>query len=43
MSQKEKVIKIGAMVVSHGRTVAFQMGEVATSRKMFQVILRLIA
>jgi len=40
---KEKLIKIGAKVVSHGRYVAFQMGEVAIPRQMFQEILRLIA
>jgi hypothetical protein len=42
-SLKEKLIKIGAKVISHGRTVAFQMAEVAISRQMFQEILRLIA
>ena len=40
---KEKPIKIGANVVSHGRYVAFQMAEVAIPRQMFQEILRLIA
>jgi DDE family transposase len=38
----EKLIKIGAKVVSHGRYV-FQMAEVAVSRQMFQQILSLIA
>jgi hypothetical protein len=42
-SLKEKLIKIGAKVVSHGRCVAFQMAEVAVPRLMFQEILRLIA
>ena len=42
-SLKEKLIKIGAKVVSHGRYVAFQMAEVALPRQMFQEILRLIA
>src|SRR5438876_1127051 len=42
-SLKEKLIKIGAKVVSHGRYVAFQMAEVAIARQMFQEILRLIA
>ena len=42
-SLKEKLIKIGAKVVSHGRFVAFQMAEVAIPRHMFQEILRLIA
>jgi hypothetical protein len=39
-SLKEKLIKIGAKVVSHGRYVAFQMAEVAIPRQMFQEILR---
>ena len=42
-SLKEKLIKIDAKVVSHGRYVAFQMAEVAIPRQMFQEILRLIA
>ncbi len=41
-SLKEKLIKIGAKVVSHGRYVAFQMAEVAIPQQMFQEILRLI-
>src|SRR3989440_9660041 len=40
---KEKLIKIGAKVVSHGRYIVFQMAEVAIPRLMFQEILRLIA
>ena len=39
---KEKLIKIGAKVVSHGRYVAFQMAEVAIPRNLFADILRLI-
>ena len=39
----EKLIKIGARVVSHGRCVTFQMAEVAVSRQMFAEILSLIA
>jgi hypothetical protein len=39
----EKLIKIGAKVVSHGRYVTFQMAEVAVSRQMFVDILSLIA
>src|SRR5262249_26497704 len=42
-SLKEKLIKIGAKVVSHGRYVIFQIAEVAIARQMFQEILRLIA
>jgi hypothetical protein len=40
---KDKLIKIGAKVVSHGRYIIFQMAEVAIARQMFQEILRLIA
>jgi hypothetical protein len=42
-SLKEKLIKIGAKVVAHGRYVTFQMAEVAVSRQMFADILMLIA
>jgi hypothetical protein len=41
-SLKEKLIKIGAKVVSHGRYVVFQMAEVAIPRNLFADILRLI-
>jgi hypothetical protein len=42
-SLKEKLIKIGAKVVSYGRYIVYQMAEVAIARQMFQQILRLIA
>jgi Transposase DDE domain group 1 len=42
-SLREKLIKIGAKVVSHGRYVTFQMAEVAVPRQMFKEILMLIA
>ena len=42
-SLKEKLIKIGAKVVNHGRYVVFQMAEVAIPRNLFADILRLIA
>ncbi len=42
-SLREKLIKIGAKVVSHGRYVTFQMAEVAVSGRMFKKILMLIA
>ena len=42
-SLKEKLIKIGAKVVSHGRYVAFQLAEVAIPRQLFADILRRIA
>ncbi len=42
-SLREKLIKIGAKVVSHGRYVTFQLAEVAVSRQMFAEILMLIA
>ena len=37
-SLKDKLIKIGAKVVSHGRYIVFQMAEVAIPRQMFQEI-----
>jgi hypothetical protein len=40
---REKLIKIGAKVVSHGRYVAFQMAEVAVPRQLFAAILEKIA
>ena len=42
-SLREKLIKIGAKVVSHGRCVTFQMAEAAVPREMFADILMLIA
>jgi hypothetical protein len=42
-SLREKLIKIGVKVVSHGRYVTFQMAEVAVPRDLFRDILRLIA
>jgi hypothetical protein len=41
-SLREKLIKISAKVVSHGRYVTFQMAEVSVSRQMFANILSLI-
>ena len=40
---REKLIKIGAKVVSHGRYVAFQMAEVAIPRRLFAAIMERIA
>jgi len=37
-SLREKLIKVGAKVVRHGRDVTFQMAEVAVSRQMFAKI-----
>src|SRR5271170_5336318 len=42
-SLREKLIKIGAKVVRHGRYTTFQMAEVAVPRQMFAEILSLIA
>ena len=42
-SLRDKLIKIGTKVVSHGRYVTFQLAEVAVSRQMFADILSLIA
>jgi hypothetical protein len=42
-SLREKLIKIGAKVVSHGRYMTFQLAEVAVPRRLFADILSLIA
>jgi hypothetical protein len=42
-SLREKLIKIGAKVVRHGRYVTFQMAEVAIPRKLFAAIMQRIA
>jgi hypothetical protein len=42
-SLREKLIKIGAKVISHGRYVTFQLAEVAVPRQMVAEILSLIA
>jgi hypothetical protein len=39
---REKLVKIGAKVVSHGRYVTFQMAEVAVPQSLFRKILSLI-
>jgi hypothetical protein len=39
---REKLVKIGAKVVAHGRYVTFQMAEVAVPRDLFRDILRRI-
>jgi hypothetical protein len=38
-SLREKLIKIGAKVVSHGRYVTFQLAEVAVPRRLFAEVL----
>ena len=40
---RERLIKIGANVVTHGRYVTFQMAEVAVPRRLFAAVLWLIA
>jgi hypothetical protein len=40
---KEKLVKIGAKVVSHARYVAFQMADVTIPKNVFAEILRMIA
>lgn len=42
-SLREKLVKIGAKIVTHARYVIFQMAEVAVPRGLFSDILRLIA
>ncbi len=39
---REKLIKIGAKVMRHGRYITFQLAEVAIPRSLFANILRLI-
>jgi hypothetical protein len=39
---REKLVKIGARVVRHGRYVVFQLAEVAVPRSLFASILRRI-
>ncbi len=39
---REKLVKIGAKVVRHGRYVTFQLAEVAVPKEMFRKILSLI-
>ncbi len=39
---REKLIKIGAKVVRHGRDITLQLAEVAISRAPFADVLRLI-
>jgi hypothetical protein len=42
-SLREKLIKTGAKVVSHGRYITVQLAEIAVPREMFAEILSLIA
>jgi hypothetical protein len=42
-SLREKLVKIGAKIVTHARYVTFQMAEIAVPRNLFAEILRLIA
>jgi hypothetical protein len=39
---REKLVKIGARIVRHGRYVVFQLAEVAVPRALFTAILRRI-
>lgn len=39
---REKLVKIGARIVRHGRYVVFQLAEMAVSRALFAAILRRI-
>ena len=42
-SLREKVVKIGAKVITHGRYLVFQMAEVAVPRELFRRLLDRIA
>ena len=39
---REKLIKVGAKVVTHARYVIFQMAEVAVPKRLFRTILERI-
>jgi hypothetical protein len=39
---REKVVKIGAKVITHARYTVFQMAEVAVPRNLFRRILAMI-
>ena len=39
---REKLIKIGAKMVSHGRYITFQLAEAAVPRDLFRRILEMI-
>jgi hypothetical protein len=36
---RDRLVKIGARIVRHGRSISFQMAEVMVSRELFQHIL----
>jgi hypothetical protein len=40
---RERLVKIGARIVRHGRTITFQMAEVMVPRDLFKTILGAIA
>ena len=40
---RDRLVKIGARIVRHGRSVTFQMAEAMVSRSLFQQILAAIA
>ena len=40
---RERLVKIGAKIVRHGRSITFQMPEVMVPRQLFQKILAVIA
>ena len=40
---RDRLVKIGAKIVRHGRSITFQMAEVAVPHALFQNILTVIA
>jgi hypothetical protein len=42
ITMREKLVKIGAKLVVHGRYMTFQMAEVAVPRDLFRRILQMI-
>ena len=41
-TMREKLVKIGAKVVRHGRYVTFQLAEIGIPRRLFAEVLQLI-
>ncbi len=42
MALRERLVKVGAKIIRHGRYVTFQLAEVAVPRELFRKILSLI-
>jgi len=42
VSLREKVVNIGAKIITHARSTVFQMAEVTVSRDLFRRVLEMI-